>query len=354
MKTSVRIRSFLVILPLLSAVALCGACGKKEGPVRAMTTFVIGSVTLERPGSAVRPLGHKVELKPGDVVRTGAASMLVIQIGRDSVISIEADTTMGLYEIMGRNGTRLLMEEGRVLSRLRHLQKGRDFRIYTKAYMAAVRGTEFSVQYGRGEPVVAVSDGTVEVKKAAAGRETGEGEMIGAGNAAVVKEDIRTRPVSEDESKEFDRFHAIEPIDDIDGTSGSDIIRMEADYLKGGGAGSGEEKKADGVDASSKQGKPSDNEEAEKVVLWTGKSVYTASDTVVVYYKNMPEYRNCWIDISRAGDGDGRYRAYNWTYSAAGGKMEFPGLGLEPGLYEVRAHFSKSNSVEKRFRFRVQ
>jgi len=34
--------------------------------------------------------------------------------------------------------------------------------------------------------------------------------------------------------------------------------------------------------------------------------------------------------------------------------MEFPGLGLEPGLYEVRAHFSKSNSVEKRFRFRVQ
>ncbi len=356
MKRTAHTRRFRMILSLLSAVALCAACAKKEAPARAMTTFVIGSVNLERPGSAARPLGHKEELLPGDVVRTGAGSMLVIQIGRDSVINIEADTTLALYGIMGRNGTRLLMEEGRVFSRLRHLSKGSDFRIYTRTYMAAVRGTEFSVAYGTGEPAVAVSEGTVEVKMAAAGRETGRGEMVGAGTAAVVRDGIATRRVSTEEKKEFDRFRRIAPIEDLDGTSESEIREMELDYLKGGGEGadSGEETGAAGAEASSKEGNSSVNEDAKKVVLWTGKGVYAPSDTIVVYYKNMPEYRNCWIDISKAGDGDGRYRSYNWTYSAAGGRMEFPGLGLEPGLYEVRVHFSKSNSVDKRFRFRVQ
>ena len=355
MKPCARTPHIRIILSLLTAVALCTACAKKEGPVRAMTTFVIGSVTLERAGSAIRTLGHKEELLAGDVVRTGAGSMLVIQIGRDTVINVEADTTLALYRIMGRDGTRLLMEEGRVFSRLRHLQKGSDFRIYTKAYMAAVRGTEFSVEYGKGEPVVAVSDGTVEVKKAAAGRETGEGEMVGAGNAAVVRDAIGTRPVSAEEKKEFDRFRKIEPIGDLDGTSESDIKKMEADYMKSGDEADGsDEKKAVGEEASSKQETPSENGEAKKLVLWTGKGVYAPSDTIVVYYKNMPEYRNCWIDISKAGDGDGSYQSYNWTYSAASGRMEFPGLNLEPGPYEARVHFSKSGSVDKRFRFRVQ
>jgi hypothetical protein len=89
-------------------------------------------------------------------------------------------------------------------------------------------------------------------------------------------------------------------------------------------------------------------------VLWTGKGVYGSSETIVVFYRNMPDYRNCWIDVSRASDGDGRYQTYNWTYSATSGKMEFSGLGLAPGVYEVRAHFGKSNSVDKRYRFRVQ
>ena len=353
MKYHIHARLFFIIISLVMSCVLCAACAKKEGPVRAVTTFVVGSVSLERPGSPVRQLGHKEELRPGDVVRTGSGSMLVIQMGEDSVIKIEADSTVTIAAVMGKEGTRLGLEEGQVFSRLRHLQKGSDFRIYTKSCVAAVRGTEFSVSYGRGEPVVAVGDGTVEVKKAKAGKETGEARMVGAGSAAVVQEAIATRPASAEEKKGLDEFRKIEPIRDLEGASDSDIKKLQDEYMKESGAGTDAGKK-EAEDSSKKEAGSSGNGSAKNVVLWTGKAVYASSDTIVVFYKDMPDYRNCWIDVSRAGDGDGRYRSYNWTYSAKSGRMEFPGLGLEPGVYEVRAHFSKSNSVDKRFRFRVQ
>lgn len=353
MKYLFRTRVICSVLAIVSAGVLFASCAKKEGPVRAVASFMVGTVTVERAGSPARPLKHKEEVVRGDVVRTGAGSMLVIQLGRDSVISIESDTVVSMDSIMGSEGTRINLEEGRVLSRLRHLSKETDFRIITKTAIAAVRGTEFSVSHGKNESesVVAVNDGTVEVTKAAAGKETGESTAVGAGKAAIVDGTITTRPVSDAEQKDFNRFRTIVPIEGLDGTSEAELKKMESDLMKDreGGAETG------GKDGSSAGKDPSAvNDAAKNLVLWTGKSVYASSDTVVVYYKNMPDYRNCWIDVSKASDGDGRYRSYNWTYSAKTGRMEFSGLGLEPGIYEVRAHFSKSNSVEKRFRFQVR
>jgi hypothetical protein len=351
MKHLVRTRIICSVLAIVSAGALFASCAKKEGPVRAVAAFVVGTVTVERAGSPARPLKHKEEVMRGDVVRTGDGSMLVIQLGRDSVIKIESDTVVSMNSIMGKEGTRINLEEGRVLSRLRHLSKGTDFRIITKTAIAAVRGTEFSVSYGTKESVVAVNDGTVEVKKAAAGKETGEGTAVEVGKAAVVDRTISTRPVSDAEQKDFNRFRKIVPIEDLDGTSEADLKKMEDDLMKDREGGAEIDRKDD---SSAGKDTSAVNDAAKNVVLWTGKSVYSSPETVVVYYKNMPDYRNCWIDVSRASDGDGRYRSYYWTYSVKTGKMEFSGLRLEPGIYEVRAHFSKSNSVEKRFRFQVR
>jgi serine/threonine-protein kinase len=91
-----------------------------------------------------------------------------------------------------------------------------------------------------------------------------------------------------------------------------------------------------------------------KPIAWTVNRVYKPSETIVVLFKNLPENRTTWIDISKARDPDGKFQHYFWTYAKPSGRLVFSGLNLEPGAYEVRVHFSRSNSAEKRFPFRVE
>ncbi len=359
--------SIYMSLALILSGTCFSACAKKEAgkkTISAVATFVIGKVTLVRTGEPARPLLHKEELKRGDVVKTGADSMLVVQMGEDSVIKIESGTTVSMAMFMERGGTQFNLEQGRMLTRVHNLSKDSTFKVYTKTSLAAVRGTEFSVTSRNNVSVVAVNSGTVAVLKVTAGKETKEEKPIGRGSAAVVKNTITTRPVNAEEKKEFNRFAKITPIEDLDSKSEADLIQMEDDYQKNkdeaedldNNIDTDKKKDKNKKEDLQKQAKdrPSGNEEGKNTILWTSKGVYSPADTIIVYYKNMPDYRNCWIDVSKASDGDGRYRSYNWTYSATKGQMTFSNLNLEPGVYEVRAHFSKSNSVSKRYRFQVR
>lgn len=361
MKSTIAARglSLYICLILGLSASLLSSCAKerKGAPVRAMTTFVIGTVVLERPGEPVRPIRHKEELKQGDVVKTGPDSMLVVQIGEESVIKIESGTTLAISQLLIPGDKQFNLEQGRMFTRVRHLGKEATFRVYTKTSLAAVRGTEFSVTAERNRSVVAVNDGTVAVRKIDSGKEAAEEKEVPRGTAVVVTGAITTRPINAEEKKEFNRFARIEAVEDLDGTSESDLRKMEEDYRKNKDRpvdAGGDREKDRKEEKSAEKDKAAENDAAKKTALWTSKGVYGASDPVIVYYRNMPEYRNCWIDVSKASDGDGRYQSYQWTYSAKNGQMTFSNLGLEPGVYEVRAHFSRSSSVDKRYRFRVR
>ncbi|HPL17983.1 MAG TPA: FecR family protein [Spirochaetota bacterium] len=362
-----------ISLYISTALVLSGAffssCIKKDAgetkAVRAMATFVIGTVTLERAGGPARILRHKDELMHGDVVRTGPDSLLVVQIGDDSVIKIESATTVSMGLFLDKGNAQFHIDQGRMFSRVHNLAKESTFKVYTKTSLAAVRGTEFSVTSRKDGSVVAVNDGSVAVRMVAEGKETNEERSIENGKTAEVKDSIKTRPVNAEEKKEFNRFARITPIEDLDGTSEEDLKRMEEDYLKNKDKAVEIDKDKERKDKKEKEpekkddgaperDKPAGNDAAKQTVIWTGKAVYGTADSVIVYYQNMPEYRNCWIDISRAADGDGRYQAYQWTYSAKNGQMTFSGMNLAPGIYEVRAHFGRSGSVDKRYRFQVR
>ncbi len=358
--------SIYVSMALVLTGAFFSACIKKEAaqaPLRAMATFVIGKVTLDRAGEPARALMHKEELRHGDVVKTGPDSLLVIQIGEDSVIKIESGTTVSMALFMDKGNAQFYVNQGRMFSRVHNLSKESSFKVYTKTSLAAVRGTEFSVTYQKNVSVVAVNDGSVAVRKITAGKEIKEEQAIETGKAADVNDSIKTRPVNDEEKKEFNRFARITPIEDLDSKSEADLKQMEDDYLKNkdkaveidkkkDNKDTGKEKKDD--DNASAKAKPAEDDAAKKTILWTSKGVYSPADTIIVNYKNMPEYRTCWIDISKAADGDGRYRSYQWTHSAKDGRLTFAGMNLEPGVYEVRAHFGRSSSVDKRFRFQVR
>ncbi len=373
MKSSIIERglSVYISIALILAGTLFSACIKektREITVRARATFVIGKVTLERAGEPARALLHKEELKHGDVVKTGPESLLVIQIGEDSVIKIESGTTVSMGLFLDKGNSQFYVDQGRIYSRVRNLSKESTFKVYTKTSLAAVRGTEFSVSSRNNGAVIAVNDGAVAVQKIADGKETKVEQTIENGNAAEVMDTIKTRQVNAEEKKEFNRFARITTIEDLDSKSEADLKLMEDDYQKNKDKAveidkekdkkdkdkkDKDKKKKDDDNASAKD-QPKENDAAKNTTIWTSKSVYSPADPIIVNYKDMPEYRNCWIDISKAADGDGRYHSFQWTYSAKDGQMTFSNMNLEPGVYEVRAHFGRSSSVDKRFRFQVK
>lgn len=108
------------------------------------------------------------------------------------------------------------------------------------------------------------------------------------------------------------------------------------------------------VPSSAEKVEPAPDSAGGKYLAWTLKHTYRPSEVIEVVFSNVPENRAAWIDISRADDRDGKYRQYYWTYGKPNGKMTFSGLNLDPGAYEVRVHFSRSNSVDRRFPFRVE
>ena len=68
----------------------------------------------------------------------------------------------------------------------------------------------------------------------------------------------------------------------------------------------------------------------------------------------MPDSKYCWISVAKAGATGGDYLRYNWTYGKTDGQIVFEDLGMEPGNYEARAHFSRRKDVNKRISFKVE
>ncbi len=341
----------MIVAPLavfLAAVAIPTSCAKKTAQ-RALATFVVGTVTLERAGSAAAAVTHGHEFIRGDRVVTGPRSLLVIQVGEESVLQVSADTSVEISALMEGGNTRYSLDSGKVLARVRPLAKGASYTVQTKTSIAAVRGTEFGVSLEQGRPVVAVHDGNVAVARVV--DETPRDEkVVGKGSAALVADAITTRPVSAIEARDYEEFKKVPLIPGIGAKTGEDLKRIEEKTLH-------PETQTEEIEGDNATTTEDDEEQAtaeEKPLVWTSKRVYASSDPIVVGYRNLPEYRNAWISIEKASAAEGSYETYQWTYSAKSGSMTFPDLNLEPGSYEVRVHFGRGNAVDMRFPFRVQ
>lgn len=349
-------KAFLLSMTLVAAQLISCAPAQKA-PARAIAIFVIGRVQLTRPGEPARQVAHKEDLRKGDLIQTGPDSTLVFQIGEASVIKIDSNTSVSFTALLEKGETMLQLDRGKVTSGIRHLSKGENFQIRTRTSIAAVRGTEFSVASTGDRSVVAVSTGSVGVRQVTAGTEAKDEKSIEKGSAAVIKGKIETRPLTKEEKKEFSEFEKIEPVRDIDNKSESDIKKIEADHLKDPDK-IGDDKKST-TDKNDKKNIGNNtvnagNNEGKKAVAWAGKQVYRSSEPVIVSYREVPPNRNCWISLAKAGSPDGRHETYQWTYGATAGQMNFGALNLQPGTYEIQMHFSRGNTVNKRFYFRVQ
>jgi hypothetical protein len=353
--------SCLLVVAAGSSLLSC----KKETAPQAIATFVVGDVKLVRTGDADRQLRHRDVLKKADTIVTGANSFCAFQLGEEAVMKVSENSTMRLQDILETGNNRVYLEQGRVFAAVKKMGKGTSYEVQTKTTVAAVRGTQFSVNYEKGASVVAVNEGAVKVQRVAEDTAVAGEEVVEQGKAAVVtKDDSTTRGLNKKEVQEFEKDTKVIIVEDVQEKSESDLRKIEAEALQGKqaviekeaeksplNAPKNEEKKQ--VAAEEKQSQPQSQGNG-AALAWASKRVYKTEDQIVIGYKNMPESRYAWIAVAKAGTDGNNFIQYNWTNSNKDGQMDFGVLNLEPGNYEVQVHFSRSRSVDKRFPFRVE
>jgi ferric-dicitrate binding protein FerR (iron transport regulator) len=146
--------------------------------VPAALSALAGQVVYEEGDVTVRSAGAEVPaavgdlLGPGDIVRTGADSLAVIDLANGITVKLRQETLLAI-DALGEE-TAVSLKAGGAFASIARKLAGR-FSVKTGNTVAGVRGTRFFVAYGRtidAEPDVwlCVSQGAVEVSLPAAGR----------------------------------------------------------------------------------------------------------------------------------------------------------------------------------------
>ncbi|HPS57016.1 MAG TPA: FecR domain-containing protein [Spirochaetota bacterium] len=135
-------RDFLTAAVLVAVLLLSG-CSREKAPETAMITFIMGDVVKN---SAEAVIGELV--KENDVITTAADSFCDIKLG-ESFIRIKAKSKVTISSMLinsGRESIILLLEDGMLLCKPKKMINPDYFFIKTPTAVAAVRGTQFSVE----------------------------------------------------------------------------------------------------------------------------------------------------------------------------------------------------------------
>jgi hypothetical protein len=329
MKTQIRFIRFISIITAAVLIISITACAKKSGDI-AVVVALIGKAELIKPNDKPKQLKVKDTLEKNDVVKTEADSFLSIQVGNSSMVNLMEKTSLKISSL--EKSKEFFLDQGKVFSKIVKLEKGAAHTMYTKTTTAAVRGTDFSVYAGEKETVVAVNDGKILVKKTS---DTGKDEekIVDKGNTAVVTEKIETRSITIEEKKEFQKVEEMSPkIIDKEPEKKVEDVKKETEV-----------KKEIQIPASGNA----------DIILVTSKPVFNSVEPINVDYINMPESRYVWLSLANLSSPGGSHITYNWTYGNKNGRMTFEDLKLEPGTYEIRAHFNRSNNIDKKITFTV-
>ncbi|MDR0220913.1 MAG: extracellular solute-binding protein [Lachnospiraceae bacterium] len=172
----------IAIAAIISAVLLGGILVALflTKPVNVVTVLsVSGTVEVERPPETLAAR-KGMRLQNRDTVRTGSESSSWLAL--DKVKAVELAELTALRIEQGARGFALTLAAGEIKTEInKPLAEGEDFAIHTGNLVLAVRGTEFTVNYGDGLVAVTVESGLVAVLDA----QGGEIAVLGAGESGV-------------------------------------------------------------------------------------------------------------------------------------------------------------------------
>jgi hypothetical protein len=149
---------------------------KAQPAAGAMTVSLLegnATVTAAQTGAqtakVAKPLAAGAVLREGDIVETAPGSRLEISFANGTLLRVGESSRIHLREAPVSGGAfraRLLL--GNLWAKVHKLIAGEHFEVETENAVAGVRGTEFRVEAtgGKGEDLVRVYEGAVEVKHA--------------------------------------------------------------------------------------------------------------------------------------------------------------------------------------------
>ncbi|HMV77397.1 MAG TPA: FecR domain-containing protein [Leptospiraceae bacterium] len=203
--------TFLVLIIVFFA-AIPG-CKKNSGPVNAIpgavVNFIVGDVSISSEDKTSRKAKLNELAKMSEIIITGKSSHADLQFSESVLVRVQENTRLKIEDaVFGeRKQTKLHLEGGKVLVVSPKLKQAVHFKITTKAAVAGVRGTEFSVTDSEGGSVVLIKDGQLQINSSKAGENSDVGAVIGEPDQKVtVNNDgkIKTEPATEEDKKEFD------------------------------------------------------------------------------------------------------------------------------------------------------
>ncbi|MCU0846656.1 MAG: FecR domain-containing protein [Spirochaetes bacterium] len=155
-------KKFSVLLTVI-LLAITFSCTKAKVSEYAAVSFMIGSVT--KNGAPVQ-IGTTISEK--DVIETGSESFCDVTIG-ESIIRIKQKSKLNFTVLLKKDGsekTALALNVGKMLCKPKKLMKEDRFTVKTSTAVAAVRGTQFTVESDPASTTrIKVFDGKVQVAR---------------------------------------------------------------------------------------------------------------------------------------------------------------------------------------------
>jgi hypothetical protein len=141
-----------------------------EAPALAIrVSAIVGAAEAVDMSGTSRAVTLDTVLAEGFTVQTGPASELHLVLGESAVVSLPADSQLLLSYARDRD-VHLVLQRGRVVSAVRPLAPGGQYRVSAREYQVAVRGTHYSVAIEELGVGVQVDEGWVVLLR--------DGEMI--------------------------------------------------------------------------------------------------------------------------------------------------------------------------------
>ncbi len=209
-------------------VLLWGCTTDKNITHNATVVFTIGEVTLTDQAGDKATIKQKDVLSKGGTLVTGVDSQCTVQVGDTALFKVLENSTLQVERLFDNGVNTLYLKKGKVLSKVRKLQKNNEYNIKTETSLAAVRGTTFSVSYHPGRNIVAVSRGKVEVMRF----EDDTQEMAGQGEAIVVSDSVKLRDISEIEELELNKIEHVDFIRSTTVITGDKGKQLEKSLMK--------------------------------------------------------------------------------------------------------------------------
>lgn len=143
----------------------------------AQISFFVGDVSVTRDNK-ILPVSSGMELKSGDIIKTGSGSNAEITYKDRSKIAIKEKSTVTVGNSGIKDSDNVSLSSGNIFATFLKMGKDNKKKVYTPTAVASVRGTEFKVSVSKsGETRVELDEGKLDLNNPYGEKKLEPGDM---------------------------------------------------------------------------------------------------------------------------------------------------------------------------------